>query len=111
MKRAILYSLIVLVFCNVISAHEHYERDVSWIHGDSPTEYSLSEPQTTSYPVYFSVPLGEDIFFNQWTAEQNLGGDVGGGGVGVIPDLGDNVPDLNRVGRYGKTNGANYRAV
>jgi len=72
MKQVILTLLLVLVFCNVVSG---YETEVSWIHGDSPAEYSLPEPQNTSDLVYFSVNLDfKGVYRNQWFAEDDLGG-------------------------------------
>ena len=72
MKRAILALLSVLVFCDVVSG---YEIEVSWIHGDSPADYSRVPEIPTIYDlVYFSVPLALDVFDNQWIAEQTIGG-------------------------------------
>ena len=47
---------------------------VSWVHGESPVEYSLPEPQTTTDLVSFSVNLDYKVYHNQWFAEDDLGG-------------------------------------
>ncbi|MHC4534548.1 MAG: hypothetical protein ACYS6K_11405 [Planctomycetota bacterium] len=70
MKRAILTLLSVIVFCNVVSG---YEREVSWIDGNEPPEFSVSPADpTTSDLIYFTIPT--DIYPDQSTAEEILGG-------------------------------------
>ncbi len=70
MRRVILASLLVLVLCVMASG---YEQEISWIHGENPQLPSRypGEP-TISDIIHFTVPT--DVFVNQWSAEQALGG-------------------------------------
>ena len=70
MKRTILASLSVLVFCGIVSG---YEYDISWIHGENPLDPNRYPVEPTPADlIYFTVPT--DIYLNQWVAEQILGG-------------------------------------
>ena len=70
MKRAMLASVSVLLFCGIVSG---YNQDISWVHGENPLDFSRwpAEP-TTADLIHFTVPT--DIFINQWIANQTLGG-------------------------------------
>jgi len=70
MKRAMLASVSVLLFCGIVSG---YDQNISWIHGENPPDFSRwpAEP-TTAGLIHFTLPT--DIFINQWIANQTLGG-------------------------------------
>ena len=70
MRRVILTSVLVLLSSGMISG---YAQEISWIHGENPPLPSRypSEP-TISDIIHFTVPT--DVFVNQWSAEQTLGG-------------------------------------
>ena len=70
MKRAMLVSVSVLLFCGIASG---YNQDISWIHGENPPDFSRwpAEP-TTANLIHFTLPT--DIFVNQWIANRTLGG-------------------------------------
>ncbi len=70
MRRVILASVLVLVLCGMVSS---YEQEISWIRGENPPLPSRypGEP-TISDIIHFTVPT--DVFVNQWSAEQTLGG-------------------------------------
>jgi hypothetical protein len=71
MRRVTLTSILVLVLCGVVFG---YQQEISWIHGENPpfppSRYP-GEPTTTDL-IHFTVPT--DVFVNQWSAEQALGG-------------------------------------
>ena len=70
MSRVLLQTIIVFVFCGIALG---VGSNVSWISGDDLQDF-IRFPQNPTTNDIISFTISSDVFYNQWQAEQCLGG-------------------------------------